>query len=204
MVINMRYLKEKASLQFEVNKSIFIGFIFPLETMNERELILKDLRLNYPKASHYCSASLFGEHQEQQTADDDGEPSRTAGLPILEVLKHHDVTNIMCVVIRFYGGIKLGSGGLIRAYTKAASDVMRAATFYQKVYVPSFTLTFPYKQQSLIEHFLIDRAVITQKDFSDVVSFNLYLRSNTSSIQEIFHLLISYQEHEPKLLFIDE
>ena len=78
----------------------------------------------FPKASHYCSASLFGKGLEHATSSDDGEPSRTAGIPILEILKHHDITNVLCVVVRFFGGVKLGAGGLIRAYAKAANEVL--------------------------------------------------------------------------------
>lgn len=202
--MKLRYLKEKVSIEFEIHKSKFIGLIFPLHTMEEKDDILRNLRLTYPKATHYCSASLYGQSQEQQTADDDGEPSRTAGIPILDVLKHYDVTNILCVVIRYYGGIKLGSGGLVRAYTKAASDVMKLAHFYHQAYVQSFEITFKYTHVNEIDHFLNDRAVIIKKDFTDVLCYQLYLKSTTHSIQEIFHLLISYQELEPKLLFIDE
>ncbi len=202
--MKLRYLKEKVSIEFEIQKSRFIGLIFPLQTQEDKAVILQDLRNEYPKATHYCSASLLGEHQEQQTADDDGEPSRTAGVPILDVLKHYDVTNILCVVIRYYGGIKLGSGGLVRAYTKAASDVMKEARFYHQTLVQTYTITFAYHHLNDIDHYLTDRAVITKKDFSDVVSYQLYLISETTSIQEIFHLLIAYQLQEPKLLFIDE
>lgn len=202
--MKLRYLKEKVSIEFEIHKSKFIGLIFPLNTIEEKDILLNELRLGYPKASHYCSASLYGESQEQQTADDDGEPSRIAGIPILEVLKHYDVTNILCVVIRYYGGIKLGAGGLVRAYTKAASDVMKLAQFYHQTYVQAFEITFAYTHVSEIDHFLTDRAIIIKKDFTDVVRYQLYLKSRTSSIQEIFHLLISVQELESKLLFIDE
>ncbi len=202
--MKLRYLKEKVSIEFEIQKSRFIGLIFPLHTPEDKDMILRDLRFEYPKATHYCTASLFGDHQEQQTADDDGEPSRTAGVPILDVLKHYDVTNILCVVIRYYGGIKLGAGGLVRAYTKAASDVMKEARFYHQKFVDTYRITFSYSHINEIDHYLNERVVTTKKDFTDVVSYQLYLKAETSSIQEIFHLLIAYEALEPKLLLIDE
>lgn len=82
MVMKMRYLKEKLSFQYEVNKSIFIAVIYPVNDVTDLNKSLEDAKVSYPKATHYCSASLLGDHQEQQTADDDGEPSRTAGIPI--------------------------------------------------------------------------------------------------------------------------
>ena len=203
MVIHVRYLKEKTVFQYEVNKSIFIAIIYPLNHMSDIKDALIDVRHAFPKATHYCSASLFGDHQEQQTADDDGEPSRTAGIPILDVLKHHDVTNILCVVVRYFGGIKLGGGGLIRAYTKAAAEVMKKATFYVKKYVATYELTFHYKDIDIIDRYLNEKVTITSKDFTDIVTYTCYLKPEIESIDEIRYLLIQAQSLNPQLLFIE-
>lgn len=203
MVMKMRYLKEKVSFQYEVNKSIFIAVIYPVNDVNDLNKSLEDAKVSYPKATHYCSASLLGDHQEQQTADDDGEPSRTAGIPILDVLKHHDVTNILCVVIRYFGGIKLGGGGLIRAYTKAAAEVMRKASFYEKKYVPTFKITFHYKDIDTIDHFLNEKAIVTSKTFTETITYTFYLKPDILSIAEISYLLINQENLEPELLFIE-
>ena len=203
MVMKMRYLKEKVSFQYEVNKSIFIAVIYPVNDVNDLNKSLEDAKVSYPKATHYCSASLLGDHQEHQTADDDGEPSRTAGIPILDVLKHHDVTNILCVVIRYFGGIKLGGGGLIRAYTKAAAEVMRKASFYEKKYVPTFKITFHYKDIDAIDRFLNEKAIVTSKTFTETITYTFYLKPDILSIAEISYLLINQENLEPELLFIE-
>ncbi len=203
MVIEMRYLKEKTVYTYEVNKSIFIAILYPLNKIDDLKTSLEQARTEYPKATHYCSASLYGDNQEQQTADDDGEPHRTAGIPILEVLKHHDVTHILCVVIRYFGGIKLGAGGLVRAYTKACADCMKQATFYQKLYVDTYEITFGYQDIDTIDRFLKEKATIIDKQFTETVTYKLYLNQDTKSIDDIFYLLKSYQKEEPKLLFIE-
>ena len=204
MVMKMRYLKEKTVYTYEVNKSIFIAILYPLNEQTDLNRYLLEARNEYPKANHYCSASLFGDNQEQQTADDNGEPHRTAGIPILEVLKHHDVTNILCVVIRFFGGIKLGAGGLVRAYTKACADAMKQAKFYRKQLVDTYLITFKYQDIDSIDRYLKEKVTVIDKTFTDTVTYKLYLNQDTSSIDDIFYLLINHQKQEPKLLFIEE
>jgi len=199
----VRYLKEKTVLSYEVNKSVFIAILYPLETLDNLQLSLEDAKSLYPKANHYCSASLYGQNQEQQTASDDGEPSRTAGIPILEVLKHHDVTNILCVVVRYFGGIKLGSGGLVRAYTKACADAMKIAKFYEKIYLPSYTITFSYKHVSEIDHYLLDKADIYEKKFTDVISYDVSLKRKDDNLDDIKHLFIGCTSLDPRLCYID-
>lgn len=204
MVMKMRYLKEKTVYTYEVNKSIFIAILYPLNEQTDLNRYLLEARNEYPKANHYCSASLFGDNQEQQTADDNGEPHRTAGIPILEVLKHHDVTNILCVVIRYFGGIKLGAGGLVRAYTKACADAMKLAKFYRKQLVDTYLITFKYQDIDSIDRYLKEKVTVIDKTFTDTVTYKLYLNQDTSSIDDIFYLLINHQKQEPKLLFIEE
>ena len=203
MVIKMRYLKEKTQIVYEVNKSQFIAILYPLHSLDDLETSLEDARLTYPKANHYCYASLFGNHQEQQQASDDGEPSRTAGIPILEVLKHHDVTDILCVVVRYFGGIKLGSGGLVRAYTKAAADAMKIAQFYEKIYLKTYQITFSYHVTSEIDRYLIDKADILEKTYTDIVRYDLSLKQHQNDLNDIKHLLIDLKELEPRLCYVD-
>lgn len=200
----MRYIKEKASQQIEINKSIFIALIFPLESQSDIEGMISEVKHDYPKANHYCSASIFGETGEHQTASDDGEPSRTAGIPILEVLKHHDVTNILCVVVRFFGGIKLGSGGLVRAYTKAIADLMKEAKFFQKKLVPSYQITFDYPLINQMDHYLDKKATITEKSFLATVTYKIVLQDNEDSVlEDIKHQLIDYHKLDSEIIWIE-
>ena len=126
---------------------------------------LVKIKQTYPKANHYTYAYLYGPHGEQQGASDDGEPSRTAGIPILEVLKHHDVTNVIGVVVRYFGGIKLGAGGLVRAYTKAIADAIKDAKFYEKKIVECYEISFPYHLTHKIDQMEPNDIKILHKDF---------------------------------------
>ncbi len=200
----MKYLKEKITHQIEINKSIFIAILYPLTTQNDIPMLLDASKQAYPKANHYCSASVFGETMEHATASDDGEPSRTAGIPILEVLKHHDVTNILCVVVRYFGGIKLGGGGLIRAYTKAAADVIKEAKFYTKKIVPSYLIEFEYTLINQMDHYFEKKATITEKSFLTTVTYKLILLEDDESIlHDITHLLIRHQSLGKETLWIE-
>ncbi len=199
----MKYLKEKITHQIEINKSIFIAILYPLTNQNDIPLLIDATKQAFPKANHYCSASVFGESMEHATASDDGEPSRTAGIPILEVLKHHDVTNTLCVVVRYFGGIKLGSGGLVRAYTKAAADIMKEARFYTKKIVPSYLIEFEYALINQMDHYFDKKATITEKSFLTTVTYKLILLEDDESvINEIIHLLIHYEALDKETLWI--
>ena len=204
-MINLRYLKEKTIHQLEISKSIFISILYPLQTEGDIAFYIEQSKKDYPKANHYCSASFFGETKEHATASDDGEPSRTAGIPILEVLKHHEVTNILCVVVRYFGGIKLGSGVLVRAYTKACADAMKSARFYIKKTVPSFEISFDYPLIDKIDHFLEQKAVIKDKLFLQHVTYRIVLNdSNSSILDDLIHQLISIKELDQEILYLEE
>lgn len=200
----MRYIKEKTVYQYEIQKSIFIGIAYPIYDATDIKKAIDDAKMMFPKANHYCSASLLGAHQEQQSADDDGEPSRTAGIPILEVLKHHDVTDILVVVIRYFGGIKLGAGGLVRAYTKAAAEVMKLVKYYKKVIVDTYQITFDYASIDTIDRFLNEKATLLERTFLERVTYRFYFNNEHSTLDDIDYLLSHRQLLEPKLLYIDE
>ena len=205
MVIDLRYLKQKTIYQLEINKSNFIAILYPLNLQEDIAFYIEQSKTDYPKANHYCSASFFGETKEHATASDDGEPSRTAGIPILEVLKHHEVTNILCVVVRYFGGIKLGSGGLVRAYTKACAEAMKSAKFYTKKIVPAYEISFDYSLIDKIDRFLEQKAVTTEKLFLQHVTYQIVLNdSNPAVLDDLLHQLISLKELDNQILYLEE
>ncbi|MGM0897791.1 MAG: YigZ family protein [Bacillota bacterium] len=116
-----------ASAEILINKSRFIGFAARAESEAEAIAFIDSIKLKHRQATHNCSAYLIGEHDSIQKANDDGEPSGTAGVPMLEVLKKQGLKDTVLVVTRYYGGIKLGGGGLIRAYGKSATEAIAAA-----------------------------------------------------------------------------
>jgi uncharacterized YigZ family protein len=199
----MLYIKEVFEESIEINKSKFIGLIYPLNPAFTIDDALKNAHALYPKANHYCYASIMGNDGEHHTMNDDGEPQRTAGLPILEVLKHHHVTDIVCIVIRYFGGIKLGAGGLVRAYTKTTTEVLKRATLYKKMIAPVFEISFAYSYIDFFEHQFKDLATIVNKTFLEHVTFEIVFdRGSKNFLDTIKHQLISIKEKEPKTLYI--
>lgn len=199
----MKYIKDIYTHQIEIDKSIFIGILFPLNDLDDVKLNIQKAKEMFPKASHYCSASLFGKGLEHATSSDDGEPSRTAGIPILEILKHHDVTNVLCVVVRFYGGTKLGAGGLIRAYAKAANEVLSLSTFYEIKEMQGYEITFDYSLIQTIDQLLDNITIIKDKTFLEHVTYQIYFKeSDISILDEVKHLLINTTSLANKVLYI--
>ena len=108
----------------EIKKSKFYGYRYDITTQSEADEIVAGLRKEHKKATHVCFAYKIVGGQEIVKFSDDGEPSGTAGRPILGVIEKKNLKNVLVVVVRYFGGIKLGAGGLVRAYTKSASDVL--------------------------------------------------------------------------------
>jgi uncharacterized YigZ family protein len=105
-----------------IQKSRFLTYVNRAETEQQAQAFIEEIKLKHKSANHNCSAYLIGEHDSIQKANDDGEPSGTAGFPMLEVLKKQGLKDTVVVVTRYFGGIKLGGGGLIRAYGKATTE----------------------------------------------------------------------------------
>ncbi|MDX9692319.1 MAG: YigZ family protein [Acholeplasmataceae bacterium] len=199
----MRYIKEKQVHQIEINKSIFICVIIPIDDILEVKHHIDILKTEYPKANHYCHAAMCGESAEHMIASDDGEPQRTAGIPILEVLKHHELTNTLAVVIRYFGGIKLGAGGLVRAYTKSIAETLKLSRFYHKKIVQCYELSLPYSLVDTFEYQYKDKIEIIDKTYVEHVSLKiLLLESDLSLFDEIKHLIINIKPLEPETLYV--
>ncbi|MCQ2564610.1 MAG: YigZ family protein [Clostridia bacterium] len=111
-------------MEIEINKSKFIAYKFALENLEQVKAHLEELKHAHKKATHICWAYVYNKEVVSEKCSDDGEPSGTAGHPILNVIKKKNLTNTMVAVVRYFGGIKLGAGGLTRAYTKASASVL--------------------------------------------------------------------------------
>lgn len=120
----MRTIKEKRENNFEIEKSEFITYAIPVKTVDELEKCLAEIKKEHSKARHVCYAVVMSSPQVERAVDD-GEPQGTAGRPILEVIKKQKLTNIAVVVVRYFGGIKLGRGGLLRAYVRSVADCLK-------------------------------------------------------------------------------
>lgn len=133
-------------------KSKFIAHVFPVKDEQEAAAHLEAIRKKYWDARHNCHAFVIGEHDETQRCSDDGEPSGTAGKPILEVIHGNNLHNCLIVVTRYFGGILLGTGGLVRAYTQAAQAGIADAGVQEKIEGKRIHLTFEYTNLAKIQH----------------------------------------------------
>lgn len=124
MLQKYRTIKEDNQHKVEIKKSRFICFLKRIETEEEAKAFVQQIKKEHWKANHNCSAFVLGDHHEIQRSSDDGEPSGTAGVPMLEVLKKNDLINVCAVVTRYFGGTKLGAGGLIRAYSGSVAQAI--------------------------------------------------------------------------------
>ncbi|MDE6655731.1 MAG: YigZ family protein, partial [Anaeroplasmataceae bacterium] len=135
----MKFIQGNYENTIVIQKSKFIAEAYRVNSLEEIEEILASIRKKYYDATHHCFAYRL--QNNIQKMSDDGEPAKTAGAPILDVILKQDITNILIVVTRYFGGILLGAGGLVRAYSSAASAVLEQASFYQLSEQNKFQIT---------------------------------------------------------------
>ena len=137
-------IQDKSEGIYTEKRSKFLAFAHPVETIDEIKDLLTDYKKKYYDARHVCYAYMLGPERIDFRANDDGEPSSTAGKPILGQINSRELTNILVVVIRYFGGVKLGTSGLIVAYREAAAEALSAAAVIEKTIEETVTFTFPY------------------------------------------------------------
>ncbi|WP_345242322.1 YigZ family protein [Pontibacillus salipaludis] len=137
-----------------IQKSRFIGYVKRVETEEEAKAFVQEIKKKHSNATHNCSAYMVGEHDQIQKAHDDGEPSGTAGVPILDVLKKKGLKDTAVVVTRYFGGIKLGAGGLIRAYSGATSQALETTGIVRRQLMRTMKVTADYTLLGKVENAL--------------------------------------------------
>ena len=152
MTIGYRMLKGYADASFVEKKSRFISYVQPVYSEEEAMQFLNVIRKKHYDATHNCYAFILGDSMNIQRSSDDGEPSGTAGVPILEVLKKEQLTNSIIIVTRYFGGIMLGAGGLIRAYTEGAACGIKAAGFVKVQPFAVYRLKMDYSFLSKLQY----------------------------------------------------
>lgn len=167
-----------AQAEIEIKKSRFIALAQPIQSRAEGMDWLQQIQSQYPDARHHCWAYLIGNPLCASNAGmgDDGEPSGTAGKPILNVLQHKLVGNVMIIVVRYFGGIKLGAGGLTRAYGQATQAVMEVLPVEQKVAMVTLKIQCDFSQEQQIRHLLAQyEAQLQQVDYQQQVQLKVSL-----------------------------
>ena len=165
MLKTYRTVKEFGQDEIVIEKSTFIGYAKPVADEDEALAFIQEIKKKHRDATHNVLAYVLGEHNDIQRCNDDGEPSGTAGVPVLEVLKKEDVRDVAVVVTRYFGGIKLGTGGLVRAYTKGAKIALEAAGLITKVLYQVIVVSVDYTMLGALQNQLR----LKQYDTKDIV-----------------------------------
>lgn len=172
-------IKQAHSIENVISKSRFIAYIKPVSTENEAKAFIDEIKTKHKDATHNCSAYTVGPEMNIQKANDAGEPSGTAGIPMLEILKKQEIHNVCVVVTRYFGGIKLGAGGLIRAYSGAVRDVIYDIGRVELREAIPVTVTLDYDQTGKFEYELASTTFLLREQFyTDKVSYQIDVVKN--------------------------
>ncbi|WP_426355417.1 YigZ family protein [Exiguobacterium sp. R-39] len=175
-LFNYYTVKENGFHEIIIQKSRFITYLARATSEEEAQRFIADLKKKHSDANHNCSAYIIGERNEIQKANDDGEPSGTAGVPMLEVLKKRNLRNTVVVVTRYFGGIKLGGGGLIRAYGSSVSEGLNAVGIVERIAHDLVEITVDYTWLGKLENELrATEHIIDQIHYLDHVKIDVWV-----------------------------
>lgn len=163
-----RIILNPVEVEQTIQKSKFITYLFPIQTENEAKERINEVKKLHPKATHHCTAFRTFD---VERSNDDGEPASSAGLPMLQVLRGRNLINVVAIVVRYYGGILLGVGGLIRAYGSSVSQAVDASKLFEPSNLYQYKLTFSYQFINEIETHLIDKGYVHNRDYSENVIY---------------------------------
>ena len=172
MVKVMYTIHENVKNEIIIKNSRFITIIAKIKSKEEVDSILNQIKKDYPKATHYCYAYKIGETIKK--AEDDGEPSSTAGLPMLNILEKEDITNVIAITVRYFGGIKLGASGLIRAYSKSVKESLKKAQTKELIKAVICDITFPYTKEKEI-NYKIPKEHILDKSYLETITYRIII-----------------------------
>lgn len=171
-------VKQQGEDEIVIQKSRFIGYVRRVETEDEAQDFIQEIKKKHHDATHNCSCYIIGEHDQIQKANDDGEPSGTAGVPMLEVLKKQQLKDTAVVVTRYFGGIKLGAGGLIRAYGNTTSQAIKTTGIVKRQLMQGYSVTVDYGLLGKLENVLRNSEHILEKiNYQENVEFIIYVQS---------------------------
>ena len=180
--LSYKTLRAENSAEFVINKSRFIGYGCPCETEEEALAFLARIRQKHKDATHNCYAYIIGLNSGIMRYSDDGEPGGTAGVPIYEVLRKEGLTDVCCVVTRYFGGILLGAGGLVRAYTKGVKDAVDVAQIKCMAAAVRLAVTVDYGFYGKLAQVFADfDARVENEEFADNVCITLCIREENSA-----------------------
>ena len=173
----MYSIKENIDNTIVIKKSKFIVKLYKIDSIDKINNILNNLKEEYKDSTHICYAYIVNSLEK---CSDDGEPSGTAGIPMLNVLKKNNLTNILAVVIRYFGGIKLGAGGLTRAYSNSVNDTLKLTSIIELTYGYLTQIEFNYDQVKLVDY-MLNSKIIINKEYNDNIIYDFYISEDELS-----------------------
>lgn len=166
----MYTIKENINNEIVIQKSRFITYFYKINNKNEINNYLDEIKNMYKDATHYCYAYRL---DNSEKCSDDGEPNGTAGTPILHVLQMKNLNNVLCIVIRYFGGIKLGAGGLVRAYTKSVTECLNESVITKLVEGYHIKITLEHSSIKQVDYLLKEYNI--NKNFDNIISYDFYV-----------------------------
>ena len=164
----MKIVKDEVINEIIIEKSRFITYLKRVDSIDEANNYLNIIKKKHYDATHHCTALIIGD---VMRSNDNGEPSGTAGMPILDVLKKNDINNTICIVVRYFGGIKLGAGGLVRAYSTSCSEALKKASFLVEKEFKRYELIIDYKTYNDIIYLIKNN--IVKNDFTHNITLTI-------------------------------
>lgn len=167
----MNIISYNSKLEKEVKKSKFISFLYKVESIDEVNDYLNQLKKTYNDATHICYAYIINSNMKY---NDDNEPSGTAGVPILNVLKKHDLNYVLAVVVRYFGGIKLGSSNLLRTYLNITNENIKQNNIRKYIEEERLVISCPYDNLKLLNNLVKDYLIVS-KNFDELVTYEIII-----------------------------
>lgn len=195
----MKKIVDEVEVFQEIKGSKFITYLFKCATETEAKEKITHIKKQHPKANHHCSAYIVDNKQIIRSSDD-GEPSSTAGLPMLQVLHGAKVDDVVAIVVRYFGGTLLGKGGLIKAYSSSVSLALEKAKIKELQHYSQYAITFPYTYTSVIEHLLQSHGDIVDRVFDEQMTIVL----NLLHFEEIHQKCLDFTKGECKFELIKQ
>lgn len=181
----MYTIKNNYQNEIIIKNSRFICLLHKLKSIDEINLILKNTKELFPQATHYCYAYIINNSKK---CSDDGEPNKTAGYPILKILENNELDNILAIVVRYFGGIKLGANGLIRAYANSVNNAIKEVGLNKLIDGYNVNIIFNYDMVKTVDYLLKDIDII-KKEFKDKIIYN----ANISDIKLLEENNLTYE-----------
>lgn len=188
----IKSIKQTTTHTILIQKSKFICQLIPIQQIEEIKNNIQQIKCEFPNATHYCYAYIYGS---EKKCSDDGEPNGTAGMPILNVLEKQQLDHILAIVIRYFGGIKLGASGLVRAYSSAVIDTIAQSKIVHLIPGKLITCTFLYSSEKQIKY-LFQNSIIVHKNYQEKITYTIKITDEQyKDIESSFNNITIIQDH---------